>query len=73
MVNALSVGRLDDEIIEYMTFLSRPLVHETRHTIKLFSKDLLVDMFNREKILIHEGELFCFEAMDEGIQSEWTR
>lgn len=35
-VNALSVGRLDDEIVEYMTFLSRPLVHETRHTIKLF-------------------------------------
>lgn len=69
-VNALSVGRLDDEIVEYMTFLSRPLVHETRHTIKLFSNNLLVNMFNREKILIREGELFCFEAMDEGIQSE---
>ncbi|XP_062621908.1 uncharacterized protein LOC134283468 [Saccostrea cucullata] len=69
VVNALSLGRLDDEILNYMSCLSRPL-HETPETIKLFSNNVLVDMFNRDKILNHKGGLFCFDAVDEGSKGE---
>jgi ATP-dependent DNA helicase PIF1 len=72
VVNALSIGRLDNEIIGYLKYLSRPIPN-TPETVKLFSNNLLVDMHNREKIMNHRGELFCFDAIDEGSQCELTK
>ena len=65
-INEVSLGKMSKETIDYMKTFERPLHHDQTNSVKLFSTNELVDMYNRKCILDLQGELYEYKADDSG-------
>lgn len=63
-VNELEKGCVSDETVNFLRSLSRPLQSET--CLKLFARNLDVDIFNYERLQLINNPLRTFIADDEG-------
>ncbi|XP_053390923.1 uncharacterized protein LOC128553771 [Mercenaria mercenaria] len=69
MIRRVSVGNVDDDVITYMQGLNRPLSDTESEPIMLFANNRLADVLNRKRITSQTGELYEFQAKDDGKKS----
>ena len=65
-VNNLSKGLLNEESEEFVRRMARPLNSASEEPLKLFSNNLLTDIYNRDAILKLPGDLYSFDSTDTG-------
>lgn len=63
-IKKVSSGTLDDELLNYMKELERPLSQSDG--TKLFANNFLVDNYNRKKVMEWEGDMYEYKAKDSG-------
>ncbi|WAR10132.1 PIF1-like protein [Mya arenaria] len=66
VVHNLAIGQVDQETTAYVKHLSRPLTLAGRETTRLFSVNILADIYNRDCLMRVNGDVYQFEAIDEG-------
>ncbi|WAR29169.1 PIF1-like protein [Mya arenaria] len=66
VVHNLAIGKVDQETTAYVKHLSRPLTLAGRETTRLFSVNILADIYNRDCLMRVNGDVYQFEAIDEG-------
>lgn len=64
VIQRVSTGTISQMDIDFIETLKRPL--ESEADVKLFSNNLLIDNYNRSKILEFSGELYKYKAKDTG-------
>jgi hypothetical protein len=63
----VSLGDIDEACVNFIYALSRPLPSTNDKALtKLFSQNIMTDMYNREYILSMPGQLYSFESINEG-------
>ncbi|XP_060597768.1 uncharacterized protein LOC132751598 [Ruditapes philippinarum] len=65
VVHSIAKGDVDEETLIYVKKLCRPLIC-TEDTTRLFCVNILADMYNRDCLMGLPGEIYEFEAIDEG-------
>ena len=63
-IRELSKGSCSEDSLELLEQLSRPLSNNM--AIKLYTTNILVDMFNRDQLLENPGEVYVFDSVDIG-------
>ena len=63
-IRELSKGSCSEDSLELLEQLSRPLSNTM--PIKLYTTNILVDMFNRDQLLEKPGEVYVFDSVDIG-------
>ena len=67
LINTISTGQaMNDEEVQLITSLKRPLPPTLGPTVKLFAKTDLVRSFNRAQIFKHPGRTFQYKSVDSG-------
>ena len=63
-IRELSKGSCSEDSLELLEQLSSPLSNNM--AIKLYTTNILVDMFNRDQLLENPGEVYVFDSVDIG-------
>ncbi|XP_060602417.1 uncharacterized protein LOC132755555 [Ruditapes philippinarum] len=66
VIHNIAIGNVDQETTTYVKHLRRPLTQAGPDTTRLFSVNILADIYNRDCLMKVNGDVFQFEATDEG-------
>ncbi|WAQ99804.1 PIF1-like protein, partial [Mya arenaria] len=66
VVHNLAIGKVDQETTAYVKHLSKPLTLAGRETRSLSSVNILADIYNRDCLMRVNGDVYQFEAINEG-------
>lgn len=68
VIREVSTGDVNEQTNEYMKRLERPI---TGVSIKLFSNNYLVDLYNRKQLLKEHGNVMTYQSKDEVIDARY--
>lgn len=70
LIHSLSLGRINEGEKQKLQILQRPLPFDELSITHLFATNMLADIYNRDCILKHHGDLYTFESSDSGEPAE---